>query len=81
MKSSLAQKPREGYGHLSLNGASPQELQWDGQVFGLKAVFVAEAVSWCGWLTEGRVRQPEGPGGVGRTTASAPHDAAWKKVY
>lgn len=22
-------------------------------------------VSWCGWLTEGRVRELEGPGGVG----------------
>lgn len=30
--SSLVQQPRESYGHLSLNGAAPQELQWDWRI-------------------------------------------------
>lgn len=79
--SSLVQQPREGYGHFSLNGASPQELQRDWQVFSLKIKFVAEAVSWCGWLTEGRDGEFEGPGGVGHPTVSASVWRVWEKVY
>lgn len=79
--SSLVQQPREGYGHFSLNGASPQELQPDWQVFSLKIKFVAEAVSWCGWLTEGRDGEFEGPGGVGHPTVSASVWRVWEKVY